>query len=111
MRLMDDMVAHTCEHSLQMPRPFLQRRGEALHVAGSPVRRVSYDVCQELSYAVAQTVPHSSYSMVIIDSTDMTHLCRAVHCVNLPLPSLPPAYPEAPGRPDVELSMLRIHGC
>src|SRR5215475_12250314 len=105
MRTMNDVVAHTCEPSLQMPRPFLQRRGEALHVAGSPVRRVSYDVCQELSYAVAQTVPHNSRSVVIIASTDMTHLCRAANCVNLPLPSLPPAYPEASGRSDAEWIM------
>jgi AmmeMemoRadiSam system protein B len=66
---------------------------------------VSYEVCQELSYAVAQTVPYSSRSVVIIASTDMTHLCRAIHCVNLPLPSLPPAYPEATGRPDAEWIM------
>ena len=105
MRIMDDVVAHTCEPSLQMPPPFLQRRGEAFHVAGSSLGLISYDVCQELSYAVAQTVPQSSCSVVIIASTDMTRLCRAVHCVNLPLPSLPPAYPEAPGRPDAEWIM------
>jgi hypothetical protein len=32
------------------------------------------DVCQELGYAVAQTMPHSSRSVVIIASTDMTPL-------------------------------------
>jgi hypothetical protein len=35
------------------------------------------DVCQELGYAVAQTMPHSSCSEVIIASTDMTPLMPA----------------------------------
>jgi AmmeMemoRadiSam system protein B len=38
---------------------------------------VSYDVCQELGYAVAQTMSHSSRSVVIIASTDMTPLMPA----------------------------------
>jgi hypothetical protein len=66
---------------------------------------VFYEVCQELSYAVAQTVPHRSRSVVIVANTDMTHLCRTVRYVNLPLPSLPPAYPEALGRPNAEWIM------
>lgn len=69
----EDELAHQYEHSLEVQLPFLQMGQENLSIVPIAISHVSYQVLEEIGYAIAQVIRKSPKEVLIVASSDMTH--------------------------------------
>lgn len=70
--LIDDALAHSLEHSLEVQVPFLHYHGLKKFVPIC-VSFLSYDICQQIGEALARTIHNEDQPVLLVASTDMTH--------------------------------------
>jgi len=75
--LREDAGAHAHEHSLEVQLPFLQTLGQGFSIVPVVLGPLSYEGCETLGHAIAQTLQRTTRSVVIVASTDMTHCGRS----------------------------------
>lgn len=71
--IVDDDIAHSQEHSLEVQVPFLQYFQENLKIAPIVVSHVSYDVCRQAAHDLATAIREFAEPVLMVASTDMTH--------------------------------------
>jgi AmmeMemoRadiSam system protein B len=77
-----DAVAHAYEHSLEVQLPFLQALDGHFRIVPIALGLLSYEACEALGRAIAETVREVARPVVLVASTDMTHCGR--HYRHLP---------------------------
>jgi len=71
--IVDDDLAHTREHSLEVQVPFLQYFQENLKIVPIVVSHVPYDVCRQAAHDLATAIVDFHEPVLMVASTDMTH--------------------------------------
>lgn len=68
-----DEIAHRFEHSLEVQIPFLQELQKNLSIVPLVVSHISYEMCQEVASALAETIALSDKPLLMLASSDMSH--------------------------------------
>ena len=68
-----DYQAHMYEHSLEVQVPFLQYFQPELEIVPVCLSHMSYETCEEIGRAVAETIQEAGRPVLMVASTDMTH--------------------------------------
>jgi len=68
-----DYQAHMYEHSLEVQVPFLQYFQPELKIVPVCLGHMSYQACEEIAQAVANTIKGAHRPILMVASTDMTH--------------------------------------
>jgi MEMO1 family protein len=74
--LKQDEVAHTCEHSIEVQLPFLQRVLGEFSLAPLSLAHISVEECAEIGAAITDIVienTHSGTRTVVMASSDLSH--------------------------------------
>lgn len=68
-----DEAAHMQEHSLEVQLPFLQYINPDIQIVPLVISRISYEACEQVAKALVQVIKNSSYPVLLVASTDMSH--------------------------------------
>lgn len=68
-----DESSHQYEHSLEVQVPFLQVLQPDLNLVPITISHISYTLCTEIAKVIADVLQESSYPVLMVASTDMSH--------------------------------------
>jgi len=69
----EDSLAHATEHSLEVQIPFVQSLNKDFSFVPLTVQHLSFEECESLGEALAQTISEVGDEILIIASSDMNH--------------------------------------
>lgn len=72
-RIEDDTYAHLREHSLEVQIPFMQFFSKDFSIVPISIMTTSLEDCLEVGRALAEVIKVTTYPVVIVASSDMTH--------------------------------------
>ncbi len=71
--LQEDSIPHLREHSLELQVPFLTYRNPDVQLVPIIFQHLTYQECEEIGKAIAQTVAESKAEILLLASNDMSH--------------------------------------
>ena len=71
--IVDDDLAHSGEHSLEVQVPFLQTLQPRLSIVPLVVGHIPYDLCRQAAHDLATAIRAYEEPVLLVASTDMTH--------------------------------------
>lgn len=72
--LSEDPEAHLREHSLEVQLPFMQYFSQEFRIVPIALWRADWGFCRELGQALAEAARERGEGVVLVGSTDMTHI-------------------------------------